>query len=103
MQMIRWVTLALLLVPMLASAQRDFSNVEIKSAPLRGGTHLLTGAGGNIVASAGEDGVFIIDDQFAPLSAKILSALAKLDPRPPRFRHQHALARRSHRRQRGDE
>lgn len=77
--------LVLVALPMLALAQRDFSTVEIKSAPLRGSTHLLTGAGGNIVASVGADGVFIIDDQYAPLTEKILVALAKLSDQPPRF------------------
>lgn len=77
--------LVLAALPMLALAQRDFSTVEIKSAPLRGGTHMLTGAGGNIVASVGADGLFIIDDQYAPLTGKILVALAKLSDQPPRF------------------
>ncbi len=85
MSLARRVALVVLLVPMSALAQRDFSAVEIKSAPLRGGTHILTGAGGNIVASVGTDGVFIIDDQFAPLSDKIVAALAKLSDKPPRF------------------
>ena len=31
-----------------AAAQRDFSDVEIKSEGIRGGIHMLTGAGGNM-------------------------------------------------------
>ncbi len=77
--------LALAAVPLPASAQQDFSKVEIKTTPLRAGTHLLTGAGGNIVASVGADGVFIIDDQFAPLTDRIVAALAKLSDKPPGF------------------
>lgn len=68
-----------------SSAAQDFSKVEIKSVPLREGTHLLTGAGGNMVASAGEDGTFLIDDQYAPLNEKISAALAKLGRMPLRF------------------
>jgi cyclase len=67
------------------AAQQDFSRVEIKATALRNGTHLLTGAGGNMVASAGEDGTFLIDDQYAPLSEKISAALAKLGHPPLRF------------------
>ncbi len=85
MRFARSIALVASALPMLAFAQRDFSAVEIKSAPLRGGTHMLTGAGGNIVASQGADGVFIIDDQYAPLTKKILAALAKLSAQPPRF------------------
>ncbi|MEO6064218.1 MAG: MBL fold metallo-hydrolase [Lysobacterales bacterium] len=85
MSLVRCVALLALLAPMSAFAQQDFSAVEIKTAPLRGGTHMLTGAGGNIVASVGTDGVFIIDDQFAPLADKIVAALAKLSDKPPRL------------------
>lgn len=76
------------LVLALASAPavaQDFSKVEIKASALRGGTHLLTGAGGNIVASVGDDGTWIIDDQYAPLSGKIQAALKALGDKPLRF------------------
>ena len=72
-------------IPLLASAQQTLSGVEIKTAALREGTHMLTGAGGNMVASAGADGVFLIDDQFAPLSDKIRAALSTLSDKPLRF------------------
>ncbi len=65
-----------------AQAQRDFSNVEIKATDLGNGIHVLQGAGGNIGVSTGEDGVFMIDDQFAPLSKKIMAALGKLSDKP---------------------
>jgi cyclase len=66
-------------------AQQDFSKVEVKSSPLRGGTHLLTGAGGNMVASTGADGTFLVDDQYAPLNARIVAELSKLGRMPLRF------------------
>lgn len=75
---------ALALAPLVSSAQ-DFSKVEVKSSPLRGGTYLLTGAGGNMVASTGADGTFLVDDQYAPLNAKIVSELSKLGRMPLRF------------------
>jgi glyoxylase-like metal-dependent hydrolase (beta-lactamase superfamily II) len=46
---------------------------------------MLTGQGGNMGVSAGPDGVFLIDDQFAPLSEKIKSAIAALSDQPVRF------------------
>jgi len=81
----RLLVIAAATVPLLALAQQDFSKVEVKTTPLCGGTHLLSGAGGNVVASVGDEGVFIIDDQFAPLTGKILGALAKLSDKPLRF------------------
>lgn len=63
------------------SAQaQDFDAVEIKSTDLGGGIYMLTGAGGNLGASFGEDGIFLIDDQYAPLTDKILAALKKIEP-----------------------
>ncbi len=46
---------------------------------------MLEGNGGNIGVSYGEDGVLLIDDQFAPLSAKIRTAVAALSKKPVRF------------------
>lgn len=68
-----------------AAQQRDWSKVDVQTSPLRLGTHLVTGAGGNIVVSVGEDGTFIIDDQFAPLHGKIVAALQAIDTKPVRF------------------
>jgi glyoxylase-like metal-dependent hydrolase (beta-lactamase superfamily II) len=71
---------------MAASAQqRDFSKVEIKITKVAGAVYLLEGAGGNIGASIGEDGVAIVDDQFAPLADKIRAALKSVTDKPLRF------------------
>ena len=67
------------------SAQDRFSNVNIQSKALEGSVHMLTGQGGNIGVSAGEDGVLIIDDQFEPLAEKISMALDKLGSDKPQF------------------
>jgi cyclase len=79
------LTLALLGLAGGASAQQDFSNVEVKATPIREGLHLVTGRGGNIVASVGDDGVFLVDDQYAPLTERILAALATITDQPVRF------------------
>lgn len=76
--------LALLLVP-LVQAQEDFSQVVVQAVKMRGGLYLITGRGGNIVASVGADGVFLVDDQYAPLTEKIQSVLGKLSDQPVRF------------------
>ena len=69
---------ALTAVPV--AAQGNFENVEIQSSEVAGAVHMLVGAGGNIGVSAGEDGVLIVDDQFAPLVPKIRAALAEISP-----------------------
>lgn len=78
--------LALLAAAAPASAQqRDFSKVEIKVEKLAPGVAVLFGSGGNIGLSYGEDGNVLIDDQFAPLTDKILAAIKTLDPDPVGF------------------
>ena len=68
-----------------ASAQQDYSRVEIKATKITETTYMLTGAGGNIGLSVGEDAVFVIDDQFAPLTPKITAAIARITPKPVKF------------------
>lgn len=69
----------LLLSPALALAQ-DFSQVQITTVPVRGSIYMLQGSGGNIGVSIGDDGTFIVDDQFAPLTEKIQTAIRALTP-----------------------
>ena len=68
-----------------ASAQPDMSKVEIRVEKIAPGVAVLFGAGGNIGLSYGEDGNVIVDDQFAPLTDKIVAAVASVDPDPVRF------------------
>ena len=75
--------LALLAFP--ALAQQDFSKVEIQAEKLSDNVYVLTGAGGNMGVSIGDDAVFLVDDQFAPLTPKIEAAIAKLTAKPVRF------------------
>src|SRR5712691_7644207 len=68
-----------------ASAQQDFSKVEIQTEKVADTVYMMTGAGGNLGVSVGEDAVFVIDDQFAPLTPKIQAAIAKLTDKPVKF------------------
>jgi len=79
-----WVAAVLASAPALAQEQ-DFSKVEIKATQVAGSVWMLQGAGGNIGVSAGEDGIVMVDDQFAPLVPKIKAALAKISQKPVRF------------------
>ncbi len=69
-----------------ALAQDDpFADVTIQTVPVAGNLSMLVGQGGNIGVSAGEDGVLIIDDQFAPLADRIRTALEALGSDTPKF------------------
>lgn len=63
------------------SAQ-NFDEVTIKTTRLTDSIYMLEGMGGNIGVSTGEDGTFIIDNQFAPLTDKINAAIAAITDRP---------------------
>jgi glyoxylase-like metal-dependent hydrolase (beta-lactamase superfamily II) len=68
------------------SAQDDqFAAIVIETTEVANGIYMLVGQGGNIGASIGEDGVFLIDDQFAPLTEKIRNALSELTLQPIKF------------------
>jgi glyoxylase-like metal-dependent hydrolase (beta-lactamase superfamily II) len=73
----------------MAAAQQepDWSKVQIKASKVSGNIYMLEGQGGNIAASIGEDGIVIVDDEFAPLAEKIQSALKdlKITDKPVRF------------------
>lgn len=68
-----------------AVAQGPPPPVEVKVTALAGSVHMLVGQGGNIGVSAGADGVFMIDDQYAPMTDNIRKALAGISPKPLRF------------------
>ena len=63
----------------------DFSKVEIKVTRVAGSVYMLQGAGGNIGACVGEDGIVVVDDQYAPLAEKIQAALKGITDKPVRF------------------
>jgi cyclase len=77
-------TLAALFLASAAFAQ-DFSKVEVKAARVAGSVYMLTGAGGNIGVSVGDDGIVLIDDQYAPLAPKIEAALKTITDKPVKF------------------
>ena len=68
-----------------AAAQQNFDTVQVRSTHVAGGVWMLQGAGGNIGVAVGADGTFLVDDQFAPLTAKIKAAIAAIDSAPLRF------------------
>jgi cyclase len=78
-------TILFLTMPAPSAAQQDFSKVEIRAIDLGAGLAMLRGAGGNLAVSTGPDGVFLVDDQYAPLTGKIRAAIAALSGEPIRF------------------
>lgn len=68
-----------------ALAQQDMSKVAIKVQKVGGTVYMLQGFGGNIGVSVGEDGIVIVDDEYAALAPKIIAALNGITDKPIRF------------------
>ena len=85
--MVAWLTALMLSGVMLGQGKTDYSKVQIKVTKVSGNIYMLEGEGGKIAASVGEDGIVIVDDQFAPLAEKIQAALKNLGitDKPVRF------------------
>jgi glyoxylase-like metal-dependent hydrolase (beta-lactamase superfamily II) len=79
------VSAALLCGHGLVRAEDGFKEVRVAATALTDHVYMLTGAGGNIGLSVGGDGAFLIDDQYAPLTEKIVEAVAEITDEPIRF------------------
>lgn len=75
----------MILAAVVAKAQRNWDEVQIKVEKVAGNVYMLAGAGGNIGVSIGDDGILIVDDQYAPLAPKIKDALATISDKPVKF------------------
>ena len=86
MRQVFCASIVLLVTGILTAAQdQDLSKVQMKVSKVAGNVYMLEGAGGNIGASVGEDGIVIVDDQYAPLAEKIQAALKGITDKPVRF------------------
>ena len=74
---------SLLATPLVA--QQNMADVEIETIELESDLFMLIGRGGNIGLSVGDDGAFLIDDQFAPLTDRIVAAVAAVTDKPVRW------------------
>ena len=59
--------------------------VPITTTDLGDGLYMLQGRGGNIGVLAGEDGVFVIDSQYADMAPGILNAVNEIAGEKPRY------------------
>ena len=65
--------------------QQEMADVEIETIRLEDDLFMVVGRGGNIGLSVGSDGAFLVDDQYAPLTEKILAAVAAVTDQPVRW------------------
>jgi glyoxylase-like metal-dependent hydrolase (beta-lactamase superfamily II) len=82
---VRFFSTAALFGALTAQAQVDFATAEINIWPVRDGVYMLVGPVGNSTVQIGDDGVLIVDTQFAELGARILAAIRQLSDQPIRY------------------
>jgi glyoxylase-like metal-dependent hydrolase (beta-lactamase superfamily II) len=58
---------------------------DVKDIPLRNGVHMFMGAGGNVGVSTGDDGVVIVDTQFAEMVDRLTAAVKAISPQPIKY------------------
>src|SRR5438046_9435339 len=63
----------------------DFSKVEIKTTDLGDNVYMLEGQGGNITVAVAQNGIIVVDGQFAALHDKIEAAIATLSKLPSTY------------------
>ncbi len=77
--------LGVLALPLAAHPQEEMAEVRIEAVPVAEGIYMLTGRGGNLGLSVGPDGAFLVDDQYAPLTERILAAIREVTDGEVRF------------------
>lgn len=82
-----FISISGLLPISVAQAQQniDFSKVDIKTTKLANNFYVLEGQGGAISVLTGDDGVLLVDSQFAPLTDKLVAAIRKLSDKPIKY------------------
>jgi glyoxylase-like metal-dependent hydrolase (beta-lactamase superfamily II) len=71
--------------PAAAPPPVDFSEVEIKTTDLGDGIHMLEGQGGNITVALANNGIIMVDGEFAPLHDKIKAAISTISNLPIKY------------------
>jgi len=81
----RFILASLLLIATAAAAQQPPAQPEIRIERVAPGVAVLFGRGGNIGLSYGPDGNILIDDQYAPATARVIAAVRSIASGPIRF------------------
>jgi len=86
MSLLKFIPVSFIII-WLSLAQIVFAQDDVKIEPTKitDQIYMLTGQGGNLGLFIGQDGTFLIDDQFAPLTEKIMSAIKSVGGDSPKF------------------
>jgi cyclase len=80
--LVLWAPVLLAAQAAFAQPPQDFSAVKITVHKVAGNFYYLEGSGGNVGVLVGDDGVLMIDDEYAPLTEKIVAAIRTISKKP---------------------
>jgi len=83
--LIRYAFLLTLMMGLNGTLLAQDKPVEYTTTQLSGTVTMIRGQGGNVAISAGEDGVYVIDDQLKPITAQLIDTIRKISAQPIRF------------------
>ena len=61
------------------------SHLELNTTKLTNSMYVIHGSGGNVILSIGNDGIILVDDQYAPVTEKMKSVIANITNKPIKF------------------
>lgn len=79
------IAAAFLAVSLFSFPAMSLEKPTVNSKELTAGVYLISGKGGNLTVSIGDDGTFLVDDKFAPMTEVIVEEIKKLGGDVPRF------------------
>lgn len=74
-------SLLMIIIVLLSLSNLDLinaSHLEINTTKLTDNMYIIQGSGGNVILYDGEDGIILVDDQYAPVTEKIKEIIANL-------------------------
>ena len=69
----------------ISAKTQNLDDVVLETVKLSDHVYMLVGGGGNVGLSIGDDGVFVVDDKYAPLTPKIVEAIKSLTQKDVKF------------------
>ncbi len=61
------------------------THLELNTTRLTENMYVIHGSGGNVILSIGNDGIILVDDQYAPVTEKMMSIIANITNKPIKF------------------
>lgn len=76
---------AFVLIVSLSNPSSFASHLDLNATKLNDSMYVIQGSGGNVILSVGNDGVILVDDQYAPVTEKMKSVITNITNKSIKF------------------